>query len=400
MDETKQQQNDDTTPVVSPLAKDKTYGERWYSGVFDWGLNYWTNLLSSAGFSQYAEHGTAPIKLPGMKEAASPRDLQKSLAKFIEGHDPFMQSFKKKMEKVHGANSTEALLAIGERSMARARSLTLLMPGFFVVIPTVWIGAKIKPWFVKTLNKMHYGTEAMDDPTLAARQQAIEAEARPTLLGAFTGRMGTFFAAQATAQLVGSEHNFVNKIGEKCDIKALKKFGVDGFTKKFGADLGGKLPEKMQLGYSSFLRKQGLGASEEQLKDHLIEAGKLAKDFRGVIPDHLRAQAAHALKDYTTATQDLGRFVVADTFYTMVTALTIHPILKALSYIPGMSYKPKMPENSARFEGDKIKVPSNHYAVTVPEIASDEAVNENTPSTKVSHMHGHIAPHARETQIA
>ena len=39
-------------PVISPLANEKTYGERVYTRVFDWGLNYWANLLASAGFSQ------------------------------------------------------------------------------------------------------------------------------------------------------------------------------------------------------------------------------------------------------------------------------------------------------------------------------------------------------------
>jgi hypothetical protein len=398
MQRTEQQQTDDT-PVISPLAKDKTYGERWYHSVFDWGLNYWTNLLASAGFSQYAEHATRSVKVLGMKNAASPRELQEKLATWIVEKDPFMNGkipftqidnplpfmggFKNKMLAEKPAE--QAAIAIAERSMARARSLTLLMPGFLVVIPTVWLGAKIKPWFVETLDKRHYGAEAMDDPTLKARHQAIEAEARPTFLGAFIGRLGTMLAVQLTAQSVGSENNFVNKIGDKINNQSLKKFGVDPLTKSIGESIGGSLPLGLRERYNGFARRHGLSWSEEQVK-------KFGRT--GV---------------YSSATEDLGRFVATDTFYTMVTALTIHPVLKLLRYVPFMSYKPKVPANSATFDANNnIKVPANHYADAVPDLSASEAApatptNETaalaradesttTPGTRVSGIRGHIAP--------
>lgn len=354
------------TPVISPLAKDKTYGERWYSTIFDWGLNYWTNLLASAGFSQYAEHATRPIKLWGMKEAASPRELQEKLAKWIVEKDPFMNGkipftqidnplpfmggFKNKMLAEKPA--AEAAVAIAERSMARARSLTLLMPGFLIVIPTVWLGAKIKPWLVEALNKRHYGAEAMDDPTLKARHQAIEAEARPTFLGALVGRMGTMLAVQFTAQAVGSRNNFVNKIGEKYNNESLKKFGIDPLTESVGNTLGGAMPQLVRERYNGFARRLGFDWSKEQVKAF----GKTGP--------------------YSTATEDLGRFIAADTVYTLVTALTIHPLLKLLQYVPFMSYKPKVAANSATFdENYNIKVPANHYRDAAPELET------STPTT-------------------
>lgn len=379
-----EQQKTDDTPVVSPLAKDKTYGERVYHGVVDWGLNYWANLLASAGFTQYAEHSTRPIKLWGMKEADTPRGLQQKLANWFKESDPWMKSLYKKLEQNKGA--AEAAEVVAERSMSRARSIILLIPGCFIVIPTVWLGAKIKPWLIEKLDAHHYGAEAMDDPTLKARHQAIAAEARPTFLGATIGRLGTMLAAQIASQAVGSKNNFVNRIGDKVGNESLQKFGIDPFTKSVGEGIGGALPLSVRERYNSFTRRKGLDWSEEQR----LKFGKTGP--------------------YSTATEDLGRFIAADTVYTMVTALTIHPVLKLLSYVPFMSYKPKVPANSATFDANNhIKVPSNHYADTAPELLhegntvtttpSDAAAlsrsddGATAPSTRVSAMRGHIAPH-------
>lgn len=380
MDHDPQKKTDDT-PVISPLAKDKTYGERWYHSVFDWGLNYWTNLLASAGFSQYAEHATRPVKVLGMKEAASPRDLQQKLAGWLRDHDPMMKSLQKKVEANEGlAKATEV---IAERSMARARSITLLLPGFLVVIPTVWLGAKIKPWFVETLDKRHYGDEAMTDPTLAARHQAIRAEARPTFLGAFIGRLGTMFAVQFTAQAVGSRNNFVNKIGEKYNNESLKKFGIDPLTESVGNTLGGAIPLGLRERYNGFARRRGFDWSEEQR----LSLGKTGP--------------------YSTATEDLGRFIAADTVYTLVTALTIHPVLKLLQHVPLMSYKPKLRAKDAPLDvGYDIKVPANHYRDATPEAQTQTpettmpAALDETQALQQHHTtHHEASPGARVSQV-
>jgi hypothetical protein len=449
MNEPKQHQKSDDTQVVSPLVNDKTYGERWYSGVFDWGLNYWTNLLASAGFSQWAENGTRSVSWLGDK---SPRIWQADVSKSIRDKDPFMNgkvpftnidnplSFMKgfkhkvytqrdtKLEQMKHAlegkhtqhhftveGSKEELLSkfaekftrqaefeIMERSMARARSLILLMPGFAVVIPTVWLGAKLKPWFVETINRMHYGKEAMDDPTMKARHQAIEAEACPTLLGTVAARMGTVVAAQTAAQLVGSKNNFINKLGKK--NRFLANFGVDPVTEKWGEKLGGTMPESFREGFNTLAQGHGLEASEHQVREKLVEMKLMHKHDLEISPGN-RAIAKEAIGAYSTASQDLGRFIVADTFYTMVTALTIHPLVKLLRLIPGMSYKPKMPENAAYFRNDsevrvptRVKVPANEYGELTDR--TETPVSINTPSLSINQAAALGTLHQREHQIA
>ena len=391
MDRT-EQKKDDKNQAISPLAQDKTYGEKVYSGIFDWGLNYWANLLSSAGFSHWAEHSTAQIKAPFMKKSATPRQIQEDLADwfrtkdiFINGWDPFKGKspfgegpllkglFTKTLEK-EGLAVAESVAA--KRSMARARSITLLAPGFLIMIPSVWLGAKIKPWLVETMNKMHYGAEAMDDPSLKARHEAIRAEDRPTLFGATMARFGSFFAAQTAAQLVGSENNMVNKLGKRLNNEALSNFGIDESAEKIGEKLGGMVPDGLQKKFNTFARKNKLNWSKTQIAE------------RG------------ALGEYTNAAQDLGRFIVADTFYTLISMSAVRPALALIKRLPGVSYKPKVPENSASFEGHTIKVPSNHYADVADTAPTIDMADHTTPATTISNVREHAAPARREHQIA
>lgn len=379
-----QQEKKDKTPVVSPLANDKTYGERWYTTVFDWGLNYWTNLLSSAGFSQWAEHSTREIKIPGlMKEAASPRQIQENLANGI-AHNGFLNSLmlgklRSETAAVEGIAAGEA--AVARRSMAMARSLTLLAPGFLVMIPSVWLGAKIKPWFVEKLNAFHYGAEAMDDPSLKARHQAIAAEVRPTLLGTLVARMGTVGAVQLTALTIGSDKNFINKIGQKTGNAALQNFkGVDPVAENMGIALGNAVPVKMQEQYNHFATRKSMNWSNKQLE---VEPGL-------------------AGTPYTKATQDLGRYIATDTIYTLVSALTIRPLLKMLRFIPGMSYKPDVAANTASFEGTRVKVPTNRYSDAVEDAPAkpiDTKTVHEIPSPRISQAEHHTTLTPRETAL-
>lgn len=366
MDNTKQKKPEEA-PIVSPLANEKTYGERVYSRVFDWGLNYWTNLLASAGFSQWVEHGERPFKLPLMKEPIAPREIQQNFAGKIANlipKLPFMGDIAKDVA--------------AKRSMAVARSLTLLTPGFFVMIPSVWLGAKIKPWIVETLNKRHYGEEAMDDPSLKARHQAIEAEARPTFAGTFIARCATAVAVNIAALSIGSDRNWINKFGEQRGNEFLSKAAIDPTTKQFGYALGGAAPQGAKAWSNKLANRHGLNWSAEQ-----IEKGE-AKIVDGVV------------QKYDTALQDFGRFVVADTVYTLITAMLIRPFIKIIRHIPGMSYKPKVAANSPVLDGDKVKVPANRYADAAPDsntlettAALDSARGEasaETPSPKVSNV--------------
>ncbi len=397
MDRTKQEKTVET-PVVSPLAKDKTYGEKKYDLIFDWGLNYWANLTASAAFSQWVEHATKPVKLMFIeKPLPSPRQIQANFAEWLTAHDPFMQSFAEKMRK---EKPLEAPREIFERSMARSRSLTLLLPGFAVMIPAVWLGAKIKPWFVERLNKKHYGDEAMEDPSLKARHQAVRAEECPTFLGTFMARLGTVVAVQATAQGVGSENNFLNKAGEKYNIKFAKTFGINSFTDHVGEVAGGAMPEGMKKAYNTFTQKHGLDWSEDQIKKfakgekvfaHLkpfVHNHPTLVDAKDKLLPHVSAEALKQMGVYTNATQDLGRFLVTDTIYTLVSAFTVRPFLKLLSHVPGMTYKPKIAAPAATVDSDKIKIPGSPFTDTVADSLSREAsvaatANEH-PSRTVS----------------
>jgi hypothetical protein len=380
MDRTEQKKTKDT-PVVSPLAQDKTYGERKFSLVVDWGLNYWTNLLASAGFSQWAEHGTRPIKLPFIdKPFPSPRVLQEKLATsiskgfFMKGlHNATFAEKIAELGTVTDAGVAAAKEATKEvvaaRSMARARSLTLLTPGYLVMIPAVWLGAKIKPAVVEWLDRRHYGAEAMDDPSLIARHQAIAAEERPTFLGTLIARIGTTLAVQVAAQSVGSNNNKINKLGKKLDNEFMSNFAIDPITERIGYSLGGAAPAKLQARYNNFASHHGLKPSVAQIKEATEFVSKnSARHAASLLNPHEQIEMQRATDvlagKYTTATQDLGRFIVADTVYTLITAMLIRPAVKLLRSIPGMSYKPKVAADSAVFDsdGNRIKVPNNRYA--------------------------------------
>lgn len=385
--ELKKEQKNNDNQVISPLANEKTYGERMYSRVFDWGLNYWANLLASAGFSQWAEHSERPFRVPGlMEKSTTPREWQQGIARHLREKSKvfgwFADGIRKEM-----AGSSQTLIdeAIYNRSMSRARSLILLIPGFFVMIPSVWLGAKFKPALVEWWNKRHYGEDAMDDPSLQARHAALEAEARPTLLGAITARFATVVAAQVTAQMFGSDQNWLqSKLG-------FTKFkGIDPFTEKLGATIGGTLPQGVQQGYNRMARRWGYNWSIDQRAN----AGALGLNVSG---------------PYTNAVQDLSRFIVTDTVYTGVTASTVGPFSKLLPKIPFigrfMSYKPKVAANSPTLDGDRIKIPANRYTDSAPEASptpnandtvaldvarSEAAANDATiPESKVSRIHAH-----------
>lgn len=354
MQREKEQKNKDNQ-VISPLANEKTYGERMYSRVFDWGLNYWANLLSSAVFSQWAEHSEKPFKLPQISlknlsisvKETTPREWQQSIATHLREKSKIFNWFAEGIRNEMVGQSEKAIQEkIYHRSMARARSLILLIPGFFIMIPSVWLGAKFKPQLVEWWNKRHYGEDAMDDPSLQARHAAIAAEERPTLFGAITARFATVVAAQVTAQMFGSDKNWLQKAG-------FKNFeGIDPFTEKLGSTIGSTLPRNIQQGYNRMARSWGYNWSIDQR----AKATALQLDVS---------------KPYYNAVQDLGRFVVTDTVYTAVTASTIGPIAKLLPKIPligrFMSYTPKVARNSPTLDGDRIKIPANRYTDNAPE---------------------------------
>jgi hypothetical protein len=363
MDKTEQKKPEEK-PVISPLANEKTYGERMYSRIFDWGLNYWVNLLASAGFSQWAEHGTKQFKIPLlMKEAATPREIQQKLADGIG-----------KLSILNGLRERSGEAAVARRSMSVARSLTLLTPGFFVMIPSVWLGAKMKPWLVERWNRQHYGQEAMDDPSIEARHQAVRAESRPTFAGTFIARCLTAIAVNITALTIGSNKNWLNKLGEKHNIEGMKEVAIDPITESIGSGLGGALPLKWREAANRFARRNGLSWSKTQTEEGLA---------KGL---------------YNNAMQDYGRFMVADTVYTLITALLIRPAVKLIRFIPGMSYKPKNVDGHAQFDADgkPIRVPPNRYA----DVATERERERAAPPTDTLARGEHETPGTHVQQVA
>lgn len=306
---------------VSVLARDKTFGERIYDITVGYGLNFWVNLLVSAAFSLWVAHGTKTVNVPGLNRipfigkmfdgSKTPRDIQRSIGNGIE-RQFFMQ----------GITDPERRMA---RSQSMATVLTLLTPGHFIMIPSTWLGAKIKPAFVKFFDRMHYGEAGMEDPSLKHRHQQIEQARRPTFFGAAVGRLGTVFATQVVARTVGTEGNIVNKLGNHLNMPAVSSWkGVDNTAENIGELLGNdveRILPKQTASLRAASQRAGMNWSYKQQLDPTMDTSG----------------------PYNRVLQDYGRYMGQDVLYTAITAGTMSPIMSVLKkFIPGMSYQPKM----------------------------------------------------------
>lgn len=347
---------------VSPLAKDMTYGEKQYDFVFNKMLNFWVNLTTSAAFSLWTAHSMSKIKLPGMKEAATPRTIQENLADKIE--NSFIIRSMAETDKTARRN----------RAFSMAETLTLVTPGHFIMIPSVWLGAKIKPAFVRWMDKRHYGPGSENDPSLEYRHQLIDAEAKPTFLGAVVGRIGTVAMTQLTARFVGTDNNFVNKIGKSTGIKSLEESkGLNQYAGKIGDAVGDGIANIAP-------------ATTGKINAHLSEP-------RYTWSEAQRA-AGQANGSYNRGVQNFIKYTAMDTLYTLVTAGSIHPIMRMVRKIPGMTYtnKPPVPQHIISDDGDvtRVKAPRNPLVErTVAASANDNAyTNDNElPQAAVSQIH-------------
>lgn len=400
MDRNQQNERDDKQPVISPLANDTTYGEQRFHRIFNVGINFWVNLIASAAFTYWASHSKTPFKIPFIgKESLSPLQRQEHLAEGLHKL-PFMKAFGEKL-------SEKRLSAA--RTMANV--LTLLTAGHFIMIPGVYIGAKLKPKLVEKWDRAHYGDEAMEDPSIKLRHAAVAAEERPTFFGSVMGRVGTVFATQATAYTIGNRNNIPSKLGEK--FAALRWFkglrGIDYFTEMLGSKLGSAFTEIFPNAVAKLnrtLAKKGYGWSSSQLelhpelKNQVYGTVDKIKDIGGGAPEHF------------------GRFLIADITYTVVTACTIKPAINFFKrFIPGMTYKPKITAGQKRTldsaNGINIEVSSRHPLLDMPaqaandeqfsekertlgkagtesDLAANDAAYENaTPHTKINHIHAH-----------
>lgn len=342
---------------VSPLAKDKTYGEKQYDFVFNTVLNFWVNLTTSAAFSLWAAHSTG--KVPFMKEGTTPRMVQQNLANYLE--DSWMMKFIKDPE------------VRKERAFARAETLTLVTPGHFIMIPSVWLGAKIKPAFVRYMDKRHYGAGSENDPSLEYRHQLIDAEAKPTFLGAIVGRVGTVAATQVTAALVGTDNNLVNKLG--------KSVGIQGIAESKGLNqYAGKIGDSIGDGIHSIAPK-----TVNRINDKLS---------RSLDWSEAQCKAGKAVGPYNRGLQNFIKFTAMDTLYTAVTAGSIHPIMRLVRKLPSMTYttKPPVPKHIISDDGDitRVKAPRNPLVERAESLSANDNLftNDNElPNRAVSQIH-------------
>lgn len=359
----KQQDKATEAKDVSPLVRDKTYGERVYNSVFNKGLNFWVNLLASAGFSLFASNYAHKIKLPGMKTGATPSDIQNGLITRIQD-SWIIKSMK-----------TDNTTVRHDRAKAISEVFTLLIPGHVIMIPSVWLGAKIKPAFVRYFDKKHYGENAEQDPSIAYRHDVVDAEERPTLLGAVVGRIGTMATTMTASRLIGSKDNFVNTVGKKQDIESLKNFkGINPIAKQMGEVIGGGAVEKISV----------VSKLNDRVSKNL--------DWPTAQRDAAK-EAGLTLPTYKQGLQDYTGFVAMDTLYTLITASVIHPIMAVLRHVPGMTYttRPPVDKQITTETGDttKLRVPKNRMAVT-PALAEEAAPQapmvEGQPKINVSEI--------------
>ncbi len=342
--------------------------------VFNNLINFWINLIVSAGFTYWVNHSAHTIKLPGMKEAARPAAVQKELGGWI----------RKIATPLLGRFHTDTQ---NEISGNMAGVLTLTAAGHAVMIPSVWLGAKVKAPMVKWLNRMHYGADAMDDTTLKTRHAAIEAEERPTLLGSVVGRFGTIIATQTTAYTLGSNVNFIRFIGEKTPLKFLSKFrGIDDFTSQAGNNFGGALTDMMpeRMGRVNKHLSKDYTWSLRQLED---ATHRVPKEWNyghsGPSADDARHRVGGGINEH------FGKYLVSDIMYSLVTAATVAPAINFFKkFIPGLTYTPEVSaESKALLEqsAGTIKPRRAHLAdAAQPALAAQAA--PGAPGTRIQNI--------------
>lgn len=344
----KEQEKRKDKQLLSPLAKEPTYGERMYQLMFHSILNFWVNLFVSAAFTFWVAHSRNPI---GGQCGPVPRDIQTKFGNWLEKRF-FMQSIRDPITRM-------------ERAQSMSVSLTLLTPGHFILIPSVWLGPKIKTSFVKFFDRRHYGEEAMDDPALQHRYALIEQETRPTLFGAVVGRAGSVLATQVVARTVGTPNNWANIIGRRFHIGPLERFGgtdplAEGIGEMVGNDIE-RIAPKTTGTINEYFRGKNFDWSNTQIRN---------PQFNSSGP-------------YNKTVQNFTRYVGQDVLATLITSVTVHPIINMLkNFVPGLTYTPKVAHPLPKEERKGMKIRSNPIAQeTAPE---PPHTNEPQPGSRVA----------------
>ena len=380
-DKTKDKSSDNK--AISPFAMDKTYGEKKYDFIVGNLINFWLNLGSSGLFTYWVSHSKNPIKLPfTKKEFAPPSEVLRQITGWFE-KTPLLKQLLSDKALIEGRASPR-------NKMANILSgvLTLTFVGHVSLIPPTWLGAKIRPAYIRKEDRKHYGDEAMQSDDLKARHAAIDAEERPTLLGAVVGRFGSVFATQFTGLTIGSDSNLLQWIGEKTPLKFLRKFpGIDHIVGIAGEKLGA-VPEELSSGMT--------GKLDRAISNYGKKDGKGGYGYSSL---QLAKDQSLANQEYKHFTQHVSKYWAQDVLYTIVTSTTIGPVINTLKkFIPGLTYKPKVSIETAALAAS---VPT-HLTTAQATAADDQRAaskeTANNPSIKVSNVNHDETLVARDEQ--
>lgn len=312
---------DDSASLFASKAPylQKTLGEKLYSGVFDWGINFGVNLFVSAAFTQYVTHSKVPI----WKSVPFGGKWLKQSSIF--NHSPEV-AYNHVRSGIGRGLKAISFGAFDPAPVAKvmADALTLTTAGSVIMIPSVWLGAKCKAGFVNAVDTLWYGHGNEETAAwLGARHEHVATEPKATLAGAIIGRIGTIGAVQLTSATLGANANLIKKLGNSEGIRWMQKFdGIDTISKTIGETAGYTLTKaapKLSAKFNRYANSIGFEFSADQLSQRT----------------HLGANP-----QYNTALADYTRYTALDTMYTFVTMGTIHPIINAVKkVIPGMTYR-------------------------------------------------------------
>lgn len=398
----------------------KTHGEQMHHAIFNSSINFWLNLTASAAFSFWVAHSHNKIKLPGMKEAASPSKIQEVFGDWLLTTPIFK-----------GAVARKGPEKASHNAHAFAEVATLLTPGFAIMVPSVWLGEKFKKPIVRYFDQQKYGDRPEDNPLIAERYALIDQQPKPTLLGSTVARVGSMALTLTTSRLIGAENNWLNGIGKAVhqgklpEIAADANFmvrglhgagnfvaaplskvgfisdagkavhdkfpGVNPIAGKIGdyfGDLTTKiLPDKWVNGLESFFTNHNYRWSRDQIKraKDIANETDLTKfaNQKGHAFDVSEARNILDNPDiHNRPIQNFSKYLSMDVLYTAITAGSVFPVLSLIGVVPGMRYTSKEAKKHEPIDSKHIPKANFGYsrseAATVPALSSSEL-----PSTKI-----------------
>jgi hypothetical protein len=139
--------------------------------------------------------------------------------------------------------------------------------------------------------------------------------------------------------------NIATWAGKKLSLPTLNKFkGIDEYSGIIGDAIGSsvsRIAPEFSKRVTQHLIKKGIWLSEEQFMQ-LPARQKAGLDFNGI----MRIPLAQRENLYPSALQDYAKYVGMDTLYTMITAVTVKPVINlARHIIPGLTYTEKPTQN-------------------------------------------------------